>query len=1056
MPHAPPPRRRSRLCRAGVVLGILAVLAVVAAVAVVVLLPRLARPAIERALSGALGIPVTIGTLDWQPREDRLTLSDIALGSGVAQTTVRRIVVEASPRALLDRHIIVERVVVEAPAGAVELDADYRPRLPGFGGDALGDRIVPPVTIRQVVVTDLDLTVRYPVQGELRAAQLRLPQFEASDLTDTAGGPPMRATLAGTLDAAPLEASANVQLGTDGGVVIAAVGRVTGLEINSRTIDLLPALQTFRAMVDVQATYASALAPEPTLRLDVTLHEPRITDDVGTEFAAQQIDLPAVRVDPVAGTIALDRLLVDHPVGIVQLDAQYRPTVGRFGNESRRGDAAPIEVRLREVLVTDGALTVRYPVGGRQRAAPLHLTRLVCSDVVLANDQVGMQAQFSGAFDGAALEGRGRVQLGGAAPAMEGELRVTGLVVDRTRLDLPPAFATARATVDAAAVYESSSAPPRQELRLEARLRQPRLTGPTDTACSAASATLPAVRIDLAQRHIALGDTAIDAPELNLALTDAGLVLPIGAVADAAGSAWTIETGAIEVRRGRVRLRRGTTTFTLGAVTGRWGGLRADGPQPLTLQAATDGGGTIALSGRLAVAPLDAEVDIDAKALPLPPLAALMQAVPLRLTRGSGDATVTVTQRDDALQARGRVRLRDTHTAPPNPGRPTEVMAVHLADAEFTVADAEQTVVDIALLTLSYPYVLVQRRADGTFPYDLVATGDTTRAAEPGRLRLHRLVVEGGKVEFLDSTLAPPYWTSLSGLRGEAVDDAQGRDGDGRFTLTGKQDEISAVEIVGRLTGGGVAGRGSVRDAPLQALNPYIAPLLGYDVTAGWLSLDVDARPAPPGYAATARMVLRGIDVRQTGVDVIQQQSGVPLPIALSLIADLAGTVDLTLPLSLDLAARRVTLGSVVGQAVRGALVGALTSPLRILGSLFGTKGAPHAFAIDPIPFPAGGGALDAGGAARVAEIARILQSHAGLVLVATPQLTAADLAAVGRDGAPALAAARLAAVRTAFTGADADPPLPVARLLLVDWRPAAGAPPAAPPGVYVELQDQP
>ncbi len=1056
MPHAPPPRRRSRLRRALVVLGILAVLVVGAAVAVVILLPHLARPAIERALSGALGMPVTIGTLDWQPRDDRLTLADIALGSGAAQTTVRRIVVEVSPRALFDGHIIVERVVVEAPAGAVELDADYRPRLPGFGGDALGDRIVPPVTIRQVLVTDLDLTVRYPVQGELRAAQLRLTQFEASDLTDTAGGPAMRATLAGTLDAAPLEASANVQLGTDGGVTIAAVGRVTGLEINSRTIDLLPALQTFRALVDVQATYASAVAPEPTLRLDVTLHEPRITDDAGTEFAAQRIDLPAVRVDPVDGTIALDRLLVDHPVGIVQLDAQYRPTVGRFGRESRGRDAAPIEVRLREVVVSDGALTVRYPVDGRQRAAPLHLTRLVCSDVVLASDQVGMQVQLSGTVDGAALEGRARLQLGGAAPAVEGELRVTGLVVDRTRLDLPPGFATARATVDAAAVYESTSAPPRQELRLEARLREARLTGPTDTAFSAASATFPAVRVDFAARHLVLGDLAIDTPELTLALTDAGLVLPVGAVADAPESAWTIETGAIEVRTGRVRLRRGAATFTLGAVAGRWDGRRADGPQPLTLQATTDGGGTIAVSGRLGVAPLDAQLDIDTKALPLAPLAALTQALPLQLTRGSGDATVALTQRDGAVHARGRVRLRDTHTAPPNPGRPVEVMAVHLAEADFTLDHAEQTVVEVASLSLSYPYVLVQRRADGTFPYDLVTAGTTVRAAEPARLRLHRLVVEGGKVEFLDSTLAPPYWTSLSGLRGDVVDDAQGPDGDRRFTLTGKQDEISAVDLVGRLTGSGVSGRGSVRDAPLQALNPYVAPLLGYDVTAGWLSLDVDARPAPPGYAATARMVLRGIDVRQTGVDVIQQQSGVPLPIALNLITDLGGTVDLTLPLSLDLASRRVTLGSVVGQAVRSALVGALTSPLRILGSLFGTKGAPHAFAIDPIPFPAGGGALDASGAARVAEIARILDSHTGLVLVATPQLTATDLAAIGSDGAPALAAARLAAVRTAFTGANADPSLPVARLMLVEWRPASGAPPADPPGVYVELQDQP
>jgi hypothetical protein len=239
-------------------------------------------------------------------------------------------------------------------------------------------------------------------------------------------------------------------------------------------------------------------------------------------------------------------------------------------------------------------------------------------------------------------------------------------------------------------------------------------------------------------------------------------------------------------------------------------------------------------------------------------------------------------------------------------------------------------------------------------------------------------------------------------------------------------------------------------------MNPYVSPLLGYDVTAGWLSLDVDAQPAPPGYAATARMVLRGIDVLQTGVDVIQKQSGVPLPIALGLIADHAGEIDMTLPLAIDADSGQVTLGSVVGQAVRSAIVGALTSPLRILGSLFGTKGAPHAFAIDPVPFPAGAGALAPNGVARVAEIARILQAHVGLVLVATPQLTAADLAAVGADGAADLAAARLAAVHAAFTGPEAAPRLTPDRLMLVAWKPSAGAPPSGQSGIYVELQDQP
>jgi hypothetical protein len=275
------------------------------------------------------------------------------------------------------------------------------------------------------------------------------------------------------------------------------------------------------------------------------------------------------------------------------------------------------------------------------------------------------------------------------------------------------------------------------------------------------------------------------------------------------------------------------------------------------------------------------------------------------------------------------------------------------------------------------------------------------------------------------------------------------------FSIAGKQDELSPIEVSGSLTAQGLEARASMENMLLPALNAYVSPLLGYDLTAGRLGFDVTVAPAPPLLAATANVSLRGVEVRQTGVDVIQQQSGVPLPIALSLISKRSGEIDLTLPVTVDTKARRFTLGSIVGQAVRNAIVSALTSPLRILGSLFGRNGAPHAFAIDPIPFPPGSGELDATGAARLAEIARILSAHPGLILVALPQITADDLAVVG-DEAQALAEARSAAVREGLTGENADPRLPADRLTLVAWRPPSGAPPVEQPGMYVELQDQP
>ncbi|MEO8601891.1 MAG: DUF748 domain-containing protein, partial [bacterium] len=680
---------------------------------------------------------------------------------------------------------------------------------------------------------------------------------------------------------------------------------------------------------------------------------------------------------------------------------------------------------------------------------------------------LGLTALLSGTLDGAALEAEAHLQLGGAAPAVSASGSIKALAIDRARLDLPAGFESLRATLDARAAYESQSSPPRQTLTLDVRIAAPHLDGASQTELGAKVVALPAIAIDLLQRRIDLGAVSVDAPALTIALTDAGVVSPLpSAGGDAGGATWTLQSGAVDLRNGRIRVQRGSApALSMAIASARWGGIAPGKPQPLSLRASLDGGGTIAVDGGLGIEPFDATFDVQANALPLPALTQTVQGLPLRLARGSADATLHITQREGQLRIRGQVRAQDVHTAPPNTQRPADVLAVNLVEADLAFDSTATPALDIASLKLSYPYVMVQRRRDGLFPYDLLDSaaprdGTVAPSAAP-TWRLRHLEVDNGKLEFVDNTLTPAFWTSVSHVGAQMKDLALPATTTGTFHLSGKRDEISPLEVDGTLSASGGAARAALRDASLESLNPYVAPLLGYAVTAGWLSLDVDAALAAARYDATARVVLSGVDVSQTGVDAIQQQSGVPLPIALSLIADPSGRIEMTLPLALDTKSGRFTLGSVVGQAVRSAIVGALTSPLRILGNLFGIRGAPHAFAVDPIPFAAGAGGLDGAGSARVAEIARLLQAHPGLLLIASPQITTADLAALGNTtfaspAARTLAAARATAIRAAFTTGENNAPLAPERLMLVAWMPPDDTVADGTPGVYVELQDQP
>jgi hypothetical protein len=104
----------------------------------------------------------------------------------------------------------------------------------------------------------------------------------------------------------------------------------------------------------------------------------------------------------------------------------------------------------------------------------------------------------------------------------------------------------------------------------------------------------------------------------------------------------------------------------------------------------------------------------------------------------------------------------------------------------------------------------------------------------------------------------------------------------------------------------------------LPALNAYVSPLLGYDLTSGRLGADISVEPAPPLLAATANVKLRGVEVQQTGVDVILVAHPGLVLIALPQIAveDLAAVGD-----------QAKALAEARSAAVRAALTGADANP---------------------------------------------------------------------------------------------------------------------------------
>ncbi len=784
------------------------------------------------------------------------------------------------------------------------------------------------------------------------------------------------------------------------------------------------------------------------------------------EITAEQIsvDLELLRLLR-DGQVVAERIDVEKPVAILPLDAEFRPVVGRARGSEGTGGAAPPAVTIREVAVNGGQLTVRYPVHDKTRNATLQITRFRASDVDFdaATASLKMSGQLKGTLDGAPVDGDVQLRVAGEDTQMTANFAISGVTVSRDIVPLPETFDTFSAKIDARGTVEVSNQPPRRELQLDLRLADAHARRDDGTELSAKAAALPKIRVDLSQKMVDLGAVTVDAPMLALSLGSEAVVPAKPPEGETGESAWAVRSAEVEIRGGTVRVQRGEIATSLALESVRWDGLRPDRASKFALKAKADSGGSVAAEGTVAAEPLAVELEVRIAELAVTPALQLIGQLPLQLSKGTASGNIRVGYRGGLRRLEGDLAATDVHTAPPDPARQAEVMAFSSGEVKFSMVNAPSPTIDVSSLKLSYPYMMVHRDDHGTFPFAAFGgNGAGTSAAPPAtgeqqagiQVRVERIEVENGKLEFLDATLDPPFWTSLTDVTAEAEQISRSEGTIKSFKITAKQDELSPVEISGALSERGLDARADVQDVLLGSLNGYVSPVLGYRITSGRLSSSIVAAPAPPLLDSTVDIVLRGIDLLQTGRDTIQEQSGVPLPIALGLIANAAGEIRLTLPFMVDTRSRSVSFGSIVWQAIRSAIIGALTSPIRLLGSLFGTGGAPHAFAIDPIPFQPGSGSLDQTGRARAAQIARILEAHQGLLLVLMPQVTPDDIRKVGADGASTLANERNAAARDAFVGADADPRLPPDRLLLVPWEPSAGADATRKPGVYVELQE--
>ncbi len=254
---------------------------------------------------------------------------------------------------------------------------------------------------------------------------------------------------------------------------------------------------------------------------------------------------------------------------------------------------------------------------------------------------------------------------------------------------------------------------------------------------------------------------------------------------------------------------------------------------------------------------------------------------------------------------------------------------------------------------------------------------ETARKKRPDySVRIGKWLINNGKIRFSDNFIRPRYTANLVNLQGSVS---------GLSTAVNRQ---AAVNIRGRVNGAPLVIAGSfnpfgslaldikakVKGMELAQFSAYSGKYIGYGIEKGKLSFDVAYKVENDQLSAENSLILDQLTLGEK----VESESAVNLPVslALSLLKDRNGVIDINLPIGGSLNDPEFSVGGIVLRVIVNLIQKTVTAPFSLLASLIGDSEE-----LSWLPFDPGSYAISADGEKKLGLLARALEERPGLSL---------------------------------------------------------------------------
>ncbi|HTH95243.1 MAG TPA: DUF748 domain-containing protein [Rhodocyclaceae bacterium] len=203
-------------------------------------------------------------------------------------------------------------------------------------------------------------------------------------------------------------------------------------------------------------------------------------------------------------------------------------------------------------------------------------------------------------------------------------------------------------------------------------------------------------------------------------------------------------------------------------------------------------------------------------------------------------------------------------------------------------------------------------------------------------IRIGEVSTKNGNIIYNDLFIKPNYRANLTQLNGKIGPLVPGKPG--MISIKGSINRAAPLTITGKVDPFGkelyLDMSASAKGIDMPGFSPYSGRYIGYAIDKGKLSVDVHYFIEKNELRAENHIFLDQFTLGQK-VDSPNALS-VPIGLAISLLKNSRGEIDINLPLSGSLNDPQFSIGSLIITVIKNLIVKAATAPFTLLGSLFG------------------------------------------------------------------------------------------------------------------------